>query len=153
MAVRDWSARKLALVWGVGLALEAVPVAAQLAQNRAIARQTEHERAAMLALQATHPVSPARRDSLLRELREKHGVTILMRGNTVTGIQLSPDAERKAEVAATQIGHALQVAAVLAMLFAAVVYLPIPIALVWVTALWVRARRIISPAPTGAPVV
>ena len=153
MAIRDWSPRRLALAWVVGLALEGALVAAQLAQTRAFERRMEREQAAMRPHQAAHPVPPAMRDSLLRVLREQHGITISMRGDSATGIALSPDAQRKAAAAASGLGDALRVVSVVAALFVAVVYLPIPVALVWTTAVWARARRRVPAAGISAPVV
>ena len=139
MAVRDWSPRRLAVAWAVGLALEAGLVAATVYSNQRDRERLEREQAAMM--QRARPASPAERDSVFRELRDRYGITLSARGDTITAVQLSPEAERKAAHFVDSVRGPFVVVAILATLLAAVVYGAIPAVLVTITVVWWRARR------------
>ena len=139
MAVRDWSPRRLMLVWTVGLLAEAALLAPAATEawraERAAERRIAEQRAAARA-----PASPeelALRDSILRLLSERHGITIHVSGDTVTDVQLSPEVERAVTRTVSGLGPAIRSV----MLLVAALYLPIPIGLTLVTVVWLRTRR------------
>jgi hypothetical protein len=91
----------------------------------------------------SHQPTPAERDSMLARLRAA-GVTMTMRGDTIVGLTLSPEAGREARKfgeAFAQVGRAMGPALTTVAILALVVYGAIPVALLVLTAFWVRSKR------------
>ena len=141
MRLHLWSRRTLALVWLAGLLAEGMLVAAAVLQGRRERARTvaEWERRFGVSRQPT----PAERDSILARVRAA-GVTTTMRGDTIVGLNLSPEAQgevRKFGEAFTQVGRAMGPALATLVVLALVVYGAIPASLIVLTAFWVRSKR------------
>ena len=148
MPLHLWSRRTLALVWLAGLLAEGMFVGAAALQQRRERTRMAAEWNARFGGPAQP--TPAERDSMLGRLRAA-GVTMKVRGDTIVGLDLSPDAEREAGKlgeAFAQAGRAMAPALITVTILAFAVYGAIPVALLVLTAFWVRAKR---SAPVTAP--
>ena len=141
MPLHLWSRRTLALVWLAGLLAEGTLLgAAVLEQRRARTRMAAEWNA---RFGGPAQPTPAERDSMLARLRAAE-VTMQMRGDTIVGIDLSPDAEREVRKfgeAFAQAGRAMAPALLTVTVLAFAVYGAIPAALLVLTAFWVRSKR------------
>ena len=147
MAIRDWSGRKLALCWVAGLLFEGSLLGLG-AWNERRAESEFRERHAWMDVPARR-LSPEERDSVLRVLSERHGISIVTRGDTIASVTLDSTAQQAARQSIDGFG----VAVGFALLLFALIVLPVPIALVGITLVWYRERRrrarSLSAAPAG----
>ncbi len=143
MSIRDWSKRRLLVVWAVGITLEsALFVIPAIQRQRQMARlQREQEQ----LLKNSRPLSHARRDSILQQLRDSTGVNIVMRGDSILDVTLSTEAQRKLDSAGPAIQSVFMKIAVAALVLAAMIYLPIPLVLLGITRVWLREHRRVGP--------
>jgi len=139
MAIRDWSRRRLALTWVIGVALEALLIVVPIIQRRAQMARLQREQDALL--KHSHPLSNVRRDSVLKQLRDSTGVGIVLRNDTIVDITLSPEAQRKLDRAGPAIQRGFMMIAIAALVVSAMIYLPIPLFLIAITLTWQRARK------------
>ena len=127
------------LLWAAGITAEAgLIVAGALANRRTVSTAQRHWQTLD---RPTAAMTPGRdsilRDSILDVLSKQHGITLETRGDTLVSARLSPAAESTA----TQVVGAFQAAATAAAIIVAIIYLPIPLTLVTVTAIWLVGQR------------
>lgn len=155
MAIRDWSGRKLARMWAWGLALELVLVGGSLTIGRANEPPEPPELRAFRLhrdsidrglLPPPREITAAERARLSAMLRDSLGITVETHGDT-THVRLPP----KAEQGLSRAVDGLEAMILVAMIIAALIYLPIPLVLVGVTGVWLVARRR-RPPPVAPPV-
>lgn len=163
MALRDWTATRLLRVWFVGVSVEAL----LLVGSAVYQRTTEvpemrvmrlHMDSVMRAFDAfddsvarglrppPHVMTAADVARLRTQLRDSVGITWSTAGQT-TSITLPP-------ALGAPVGHAIVAASngmATALLLAAIIYLPIPIALLVVTGGWIEAHRPGRRAAVDAP--
>ena len=152
MAIGDWSARRLARVWLVGLGLQAALIASLWAYNRAT--EPPEARAARLTLQRNvramdayedsvrrglrppaPDFTPAQKAQLRAVLRDSLGITWETRGKETT-VHLPPAMEQGLKHGVDAFGRGL----VVTMILAAIVQLSIPLSLIAITVAWLVAR-------------
>ena len=146
MSISQWSGRRLAITWAVGILLEASVVTVLVSRGRAETARFDLEMQELR--RSSQSVSQAQQDSVFASLNEKYGVNIVRRGDTVTAIELSSEAQRKLD----RLGGGFRRAILLALLWAVVVYLTIPFTLLGVSVVWLRAQRARRQADVISPV-
>ena len=143
MAIRTWRPHTLGLLWIAGLVLEAilVSVAAALGPERT-PREQRLESLVEGVASATREGTPpalARRDTLLRVLRDSFGATLSERVATVRPYVLPKATEDELE----RLGKSR----ISAYFLGAALCMPIPIALLAITGVWLHGRRLAQRGP------
>ena len=146
MSISQWSGRRLAITWAVGILLEASVVTVLVSRGRAEAARFDLKMQELR--RSSRSVSQAQQDSVFASLNEKHGVNIVRRGDTVTAIELTSEAQRKLD----RLGAGFRRAILLGLLYAVIVYLTIPLTLLSVSMVWLRAQRARRLADVISPV-
>ena len=150
MPLYTWSRRTIGLTWLAGLVVEASLVGAAAIQARREQARADVEWERTFGPPGRTPAAPS--PEALRRL-ESLGVKLEMRGDTIVHATLSPAAERQArrigEVVG-QVGQAMAPGIARALLFAAAIYLTVPVALLALTLAWAIARWRASQAPRAA---
>jgi hypothetical protein len=145
MALRSWPPRTLRRIWLFGLAAELLMIGGAYTLGRLTGPPEPPALRALRLYQDSLDrglVPPPRqltrteRETALAILRDSLGISWQTRGGT-THVQLPPELERGVTRVARGFGSAIGVALVVA----AALFLPIPIALVTVTLVWLVARR------------
>ena len=142
MVFRNRFRRRLIRLWLVGGLLEILLVAGGAYQVHRANAPTAADSLGIFGGRPV-PVPPAVRDSALRGLAAQ-GISLQLHGDTLVGVQLSPERKREFNKVTRQFGEALTEMAPLlfAVGFAIMaLYLAIPIALVIITIRWRRAAR------------
>jgi hypothetical protein len=168
MAIRDWSGRKIAALWVIGLALEGLIYLAGLIATQVSIREhptwsdkfwNSPGNPVTLSRLISDSATWALADSLGLELtargdtfliRDSTGNEVVVAGDSLLSISLAPEldavlgewAERFAESWREQLFDVL--------LIAAAIFLPIPLALVIITSIWVLKVRTTRRTQIGA---
>lgn len=163
MRIREWSSKKLRLVWLLGVAVECLLVLAAVwvgTANGPAAPSTIQELAARddsIAkglLPPPAPVTPEMRANGERLLRDSLGLAVVRKGDTIVAVvPMSPRGDsivKTAGEAARGLLSTLEIELPLALLMLAATFLPIPLALIVVSIIWWRGRSRSSGVPNTA---
>ena len=163
MALRDWTLARLARLWIVGVTVEALLLLGSAAYQRAT--EVPEMRAMRLHMDSLERASDAFDDSVAHGqrppphvmtaadmarfralLRDSTGITWETRGRTTT-VTLPPALGARVGQAFVAVSDGMATV----LFLAAIIYLPIPIALLVVTGGWIEARRPWRRAARDAP--
>lgn len=134
MILQSWTRRTISVAWAIGFVAEAVLVGATVISNR---RADADWNRKWGAVTNASPATPQQRDSALRLLRDRTGIQMDIRNDTIVALHVPPATARAFGAWIASISDGLKEAIAIGL----ALYLTIPLALVILTVLWYRARR------------
>jgi hypothetical protein len=167
MALRDWTPRRIKRIWAVGMGIEMLligwwAVFAWMAirdRDRAIdsARRPVPERTAPQREAELHRMAARSGGSIFSSgdslmvirFSDSATQTLHFRGDTIVAMELSPAAQHGLDRSMRGLGEGLKNLGRDIMIVLALIYLPIPTALLMLTAAWWTSRRLAALGAKG----
>ena len=153
MRIRDWSSKKMGIVWLVGSAAECLLLLAAVWIGRANRSEMPSAMEQLWAredsvsrgyLPPPPPSTAAARTRADRLLRDSLGLELVRRGDTIVGIvPMSARGDSTVKAAGDAVSgmiSALRVGLPLVLLVLTATFLPIPIVLIGISIIWWRGR-------------
>lgn len=137
MILRNWTRQTISVAWAIGLTAEAALVGANVISNR---RADADWAQKWEQVANASPSTRQQRDSALGLLRDRTGIEIHVRNDTIVALHVPPATARAFGTSIASISGELREAIAIGL----AIYLTIPLALVILTVLWYRARRSLS---------